>query len=230
VSDGYGPFRRALYWSSWLLGNAFFRVWFRMRVKHRPRPFPRGALVLAANHASFLDPLLLALATPRRVTYLVTSSVFYSWPFRPFMWVFGCIPVLDGTVNVDAMRRALAQLARGGVVGIFPEGGISDDGRVREGAIGVASLLRQGGAPVLTAGLVGTFEALPRHGLFPKPHRLEVRFSEQIVPGSVGAGLAPHAARRALRDRVMTAIASALPERMRPPAPAAAQPASSAPR
>jgi 1-acyl-sn-glycerol-3-phosphate acyltransferase len=214
TNDRLGPFRRVLYVLFWLGGNLFFRIWFRMRVSARSRPFPRGPLVLAANHVSFLDPLLLALAVPRRVTYLVTSSVYYQRFFRPWMWIFGCIPVKDGSINVDAMRRAVAVLRRGDVVGIFPEGGISDDGRLGEGEIGVAALLRQGGAPVLTAGLVGTFAALPRGAGFPRPHRLEVRFSELIEPGAVGAGLAPREARRALRDRVMAAIARVLPPAM----------------
>jgi len=211
----YGPLRRLLYALFWLLGNLLFRIWFRMRVVGRPRPFPRGPLVLAANHVSFLDPVALALAVPRRVTYLVTSSVYFQPLFRPWMWIFGCIPVQDGSVNVEAMRRAVAVLRRGDVVGIFPEGGISDDGRLREGEIGVASLLRQGGAPVLAAGIVGTFQALPRDASFPRPARVEIRFSRKIEFEARAAGAPPHEARRELRDRVMDAIARALPESMR---------------
>jgi len=210
----YGPLRRLLYLLCWLAGNALFRVWFRMRVRGLPRPFPRGPLVLAANHVSYLDPVALALAVPRRVTYLVTSAVYFQPLFRPWMWIFGCIPVDDDSVNVDAVRMAVAALRGGGVVGIFPEGGISDDGRLREGEFGVASLLRQSDAPVLTAGIVGTFDALPRGARFPRPRRVEVRFSERIEPGVVAAGLEPRAARRALRDRVMAAIERVLPAAM----------------
>jgi 1-acyl-sn-glycerol-3-phosphate acyltransferase len=189
-----------------------------MRVSGRPSPFPKGPLVLAANHVSFLDPVLLALAVPRPVTYLVTSAIYDRPLYRPWMWIFGCIPVDDDTVNVGAMRRAIAKLRSGAVVGIFPEGGISVDGRLREGAIGVASLLLQADAPVLTAVLEGTFEALPRHGRFPRPHRLHVRFVDRIEPGSVAADLPPREARRRLRDRVMASIESALPPAMKPAA------------
>ncbi len=212
--DDVGAIRRLLYPVSWLLGNLLFGIWFRLRVRHRPTPFPSGPLVVAANHVSFLDPVTLALTVPRRITYLVTSTVFDVPWFRPWMWFFGCIRVQDGAVNVDAMRRALAVLRRGGVVGIFPEGGISDDGQLHEGQIGVASLLLQGRAPVLTVAIVGTFEALPRHRRFPRPHAVEVRYSEIVQPSAIGAGLPPREARRLLRDRVMAGIAAALPPAM----------------
>jgi 1-acyl-sn-glycerol-3-phosphate acyltransferase len=208
--------RRVLYVFFWLLGNLLFRIWFRMRVFGRPKPFPSGPLVVAANHVSFLDPVVLALSIPRPVTYLVTSSVYFQPLYRPWMWVFGCVPVNDGSVNVEAIKRAVAALRRGEVVGIFPEGGLSPDGRLQEGQIGVATLLRQGEATVLAAGIVGTREALPRGGGYPRPRKVVVRFSESIVPGAVDGGLAPHDARRLLRDRVMAAIGRVLPESMRP--------------
>ena len=211
-----GPVRRGLYVVLWLLVNAFFRLYFRLRVSGRPRPFPRGPLVVAANHTSYLDPILLSLAVPRQVHFLVTSMVHDQPFYRPWMWLFGAIPVNEGSVNVEAMRRALAVLRRGGVIAIFPEGGISDDGRLKEGAIGVASLLLQGGAPVLAAGLVGTRGALQKGRALPRPVRLEVRFSDVVRPEDLAAGRPPRETRRELRDRVMAAIARGLPESMAP--------------
>lgn len=214
--EGYGPIRPLLYFIMWLAGNLFFRVWLRLRVRGRPRPFPRGPLVVAANHCSYLDPLLLAVTLPRRVVYLVTSSV-YDLPFyRPWMWLFGCIRVQDGSVNVEAMHAALAALRRGQVVGIFPEGGIADDGRLKEGQIGVASLLLLGDAPVQTVAIVGSHEALPRDVKFPRPVRIEVVYSEVVRPADVDRSLEPRARRRLLRDRVMATIEKALPEEMKP--------------
>jgi len=198
----------------WIVAKLLFLIWFRLRVRGRPSPFPRGPLVLAANHVSFLDPVTLALAIRRPVTYMVTSSVYDRPAYRPWMRIFRCIRVEDDAINVEAMRRAVAVLRGGGVVGIFPEGSISDDGRLHEGQLGVASLLLQGDAPVLTAGIVGTFEALPRHGGFPKPLPVEVRFSKLVSPADIAAHRTPREARRELRDQVMAAIAAVLPERM----------------
>src|SRR6185295_12282877 len=97
------------------------------------------------------------------------------------------------------------------------------------GQIGVASLLLQGDVPVLTAGLVGTFQALPRGGGFPRPVPVEVRFSERVEPGAVAEGLAPRVARRVLRDRVMAGIAKVLPESMQGASYVASAPSSSPP-
>lgn len=198
----------------WLLGALLCALWFRLRARGRPTPFPRGALVVAANHVSYLDPLVLGLAVRRRVTFMVTSTVFDAPGYRLWMRLFGCIRVQDGAKNVEAMRRALAALERGRVVGIFPEGGISEDGRLREGQLGVASLLLQSGAPVLTAALVGTHDALPRGGGFPKRRPVEVRFSRVVTPDALVHDLVPREARRVLRDAVMAAIAEQLPTRM----------------
>ncbi|MBL8840204.1 MAG: 1-acyl-sn-glycerol-3-phosphate acyltransferase [Planctomycetes bacterium] len=198
----------------WLFGALLCALWFRLRTRFRPSPFPRGALVVAANHVSYLDPLVLGLAVRRRVTFLVTSNVFDAPVYRLWMRLFGCIRVQEGATNVEAMRRALAALERGRVVGIFPEGGISDDGQLREGQLGVASLLLQGGAPVLTAAIVGTHDALPRGGGFPKRRPVEVRFSRLVTPDDLVHDLVPREARRVLRDAVMAAIAEQLPARM----------------
>jgi len=216
VKANYGPIRRLLYFLLWSPTNLFFRAWLRLRVRGRPHPFPRGPLVLAANHCSFLDPVILGLTVPRRVVYLVTSSVYYRPLYRPWMWFFGCIPVHDGSVNVEAMRAALAALRRGEVVGIFPEGGLSDDGRLKEGQIGVASLLLLGDAPVQTVAIVGTRKSFPRGAKFPRPARVEVIYSDVVRPDGVDGSLDARARRRVLRDRVMAAIAKALPEGMKP--------------
>jgi 1-acyl-sn-glycerol-3-phosphate acyltransferase len=216
VKEDYGAIRSFLYVVLWLAVNLFFRIWLRLRVRGRPRPFPRGALVVAANHCSFLDPLILGVTVPRRVVYMVTSSI-YDLPFyRPWMWLFGCIRVQDNSVNVEAMHAALAALRRGQVVCIFPEGGISDDSRMKEGQIGVASLLLLGDAPVQTLAIVGTHECLPRGAKVPRPVRVEVIYSDVVRPAEVDGSRDPRARRRVLRDRVMTAIEKALPERMRP--------------
>lgn len=218
-NGAYGPIRGCVYALLWLAANLFFRVWLRLRVRGRPRPFPKGALVVAANHCSFIDPLILGVTVPRRVVFLVTSSVYYLPFYRPFMWLFGCIPVHEGSVNVEAIHAALAALRRGQVVGIFPEGGLADDGRMKEGAIGVASLLLLGDAPVQTIAIVGTHEALPRGVKVPRPVRVEIRYSDVIRPADVDGTLDPRARRRVLRDRVMASIAKALPERMKPTRP-----------
>lgn len=162
--------------------------------------------MVAANHCSYIDPLVLGAAVPRRLVYLVTSDVYYLWWLRPFFWSVGCIPIQEEQLNVEALRRALDALRSGHVVGIFPEGAISNDGRVKEGAQGVASLLLKANVPVQTASLRGTFEALPRHRRMLRMHKIEVEFGEQLHPKDLPQGLSARERRRLLVERVMGAI------------------------
>lgn len=209
-----GALRSFLYLLLWLVGRLLVAAWFRFRVRGRPRPFPCGPLVVAANHVSFLDPVVLGAALHRPITYLITSEVARQPLFRPWVWIFDCIVVEADAVNVEALREAQKVLRGGGVIGIFPEGAISDSGRLAEGQLGVASLLLQGGAPVLCAGIVGTHAALPRGGGFPKRGPIEIRFGTLVTPPARGGVLPAREARRALRDQVMAAIAAQLPARM----------------
>lgn len=206
-----GALRTLFYGVLWVVARLLFAVWFRYRVRGRPTPFPRGPLVVAANHVSYLDPVALALALKRPVTYLITSGVARKLLFRPWVWLFDCIVVEESGINVEALRQAIAVLRGGGVVGIFPEGAISDHGCLAEGQLGVASLLLQGHAPVLTAAIVGTFESLPRGGGFPRPGPIEIRWSRLVLPDAIAADRAPREARRELRDQVMAGIAAVLP-------------------
>jgi len=209
-----GTLRLLLYLLLWLFGRLLFGLWFRFRVRSRPHPFPQGPLVVAANHVSYLDPIALGAALHRPITYLITSEVARQPLFRPWVWIFDCIVVEADAVNVEALREALKVLRGGGVVGIFPEGAISDSGRLAEGQLGVASLLLQGGAPVLCAGIVGTHEALPRGRRLPRRGTIEVRFGARIEPPARGGELPAREVRRVLRDQVMAAIAAQLPARM----------------
>ena len=209
-----GPLHRVLYGLCWLLVRGLLRLFFRFRVHPPAEPFPDGPFVLAANHVSFLDPVVLAVSVRRRVVYLVTSDVYVFW-LRPFFWFFSCIRVEEERANFQAVRRAVKELKSGRVVGIFPEGGISRDGVLTTGQPGVASLLLQADVPVVPVGISGTFEVLPRHRRWPRLHPIEVRFGPVLRPREQVAGLSGRAARRELANEVMERIRCLLPEGQR---------------
>jgi 1-acyl-sn-glycerol-3-phosphate acyltransferase len=114
------------------------------------------------------------------------------------------------------MRATLAELEAGRLVGIFPEGGISPDGRLGPGLRGVAALLLKGDAAILPVALVGTQIALSKSARLPRPVRVRVRFGELIHPEQVAAELSPAAAREEVLRRVMAALAEGLPREQKP--------------
>jgi 1-acyl-sn-glycerol-3-phosphate acyltransferase len=144
---------------------------------------PDGPVVLAANHRSFMDSIFLALVVERAVSFLAKAEYFDR---RRTAWLFrstGQIPLRRG--NPAGARRAiddaLGVLDRGGVVGVYPEGTRSRDGKLHRGNLGPARLAATSGAPLVPVGLVGT-EAVqaPDQRLPRLRKRVAVRFGEPI--------------------------------------------------
>ena len=123
--------------------GGLLRAWFRLRVEG-PLP-PTGPCVLAANHTSFLDPLVLGAVQPRRIVYLMTEVVWRSPSLGWFYRWNRAIPLGTRGGNRDALRTAHAVLEQGRMVGIFPEGGLSRDGLPMLGSPGAVSLMLAAG-------------------------------------------------------------------------------------
>lgn len=126
------------------------------------RDLPEGPVIVAANHRSFLDPLVMGSAVDRRVTFMMTARYYDRPALNAFFRMSRCIVVDEQADMKLALRDALAVLEAGHVLGIFPEGHISPDGRMRAAQPGMAWLARRSGAPVFPMWLGGTREALAR--------------------------------------------------------------------
>jgi 1-acyl-sn-glycerol-3-phosphate acyltransferase len=139
---------------------------------------PTGGVLLAANHGSYLDGPLLFGVMPRSATFFVKAEVFrgaVGWYLRKI----GQIPVRRGTPEREPLLTALAVLAEGGIVGIFPEGTRragspsqpAETGDVREVRHGIAYLALRSGCPVLPVACLGTDQVLPRGRTVPALRR-----------------------------------------------------------
>ena len=158
---------------------------FRFRVEG-PQP-PATACVFAANHTSFLDPLLLGAALPTRLVYLMTEVVWRSPRMGWFYRWNQAIPLSVRGGNRQALRDARVVLQQGRSIGIFPEGGISRDGLPMLGSPGAVSLVLHAGVPIVPVGIVGAYDALPPWASVPRPRRIVVRFGEPILPAHIDA-------------------------------------------
>jgi 1-acyl-sn-glycerol-3-phosphate acyltransferase len=165
--------------------GGLLRVWFRMRVEG-PRP-PGGACVLAANHTSFVDPLVLGAACRARIVFLMTEV---HWRSRGLGWFYRwnrAIPVRTRGGNRAALRSARSVLQQGRTLGIFPEGGLSRDGLPMLGNPGAVSLVLQEAVPIVPVGIVGAHAAMPPGAAFPRPRRITIRFGAPIAPAELDA-------------------------------------------
>jgi 1-acyl-sn-glycerol-3-phosphate acyltransferase len=157
---------------------------FRIRVSGIERVPERASAVLAANHVSALDGVLLGIVVwrmRRRVTRFLTGVEFFRNPlFRAVLRAYRQIPLRRGAGDEDALADAVATLRADAVAGIFPEGRVNAevDGRLQPGRTGVARIALASAAPVVPVGIWGTQRRWPRSGLrLGRPIRPVVTFA-----------------------------------------------------
>jgi 1-acyl-sn-glycerol-3-phosphate acyltransferase len=137
-------------------------------LKHVPK---KGAAIIAANHLSFLDSFFIPLVVKRRkVTYLAKADYFKSWKTSWFFKGAGQISCerAGGSKSEQSLQIALDVLKGGNLLGIYPEGTRSPDGRLYRGRTGVARLALAAGVPVIPCGLVGTEAVMPKEAKLPR--------------------------------------------------------------
>ncbi len=207
------PTHRALLYVSKLVGHLVGGPLFRLRIEGR-RNVPRhGPAVLCANHSSLLDPVALHAVTWRPIHFMMSAEFYEDRRLRWLYRAFEAIPIGAASTGSGALAKAGAILDRSGVVGIFPEGRISRDGRLGPFRTGAAVLALRHGAPLVPAWIAGTYEALPRHARWIRPRAVRVRVGEPLEPGAVhGAQAVPPDEARALTRRLRQAVAALAPD------------------
>ena len=161
-----------------------------------------GPAILAVNHGSQIDPIVVAAAVPRRCTFLAAAELLKMPVLGALIRPFRLVPVERGRFDRRAIQGCLARLERGEALVIFPEGKISTDGNLQPARDGLAFVAARARVPVIPIGIAGTYQVWPLGTRIPRRGRITVRIGEAIVP--------PRAPSRrdqsALTARVMDAI------------------------
>jgi 1-acyl-sn-glycerol-3-phosphate acyltransferase len=194
------------------VAGLLLRGLFDLRVTGVERLPAAGPFILAANHHNYLDGVVLGVAVPRPIAFLVMPRVFRATPLHPpFHRRIGSIPVTLERPDPGAIKRVLRVLDAGRVVGIFPEGPFSRDGRLVRGRPGAAMVALRAGAPVVPAAIEGTYEALHgRRFYLPRRRPLSVRFGEPLYFGRPRRGRLARTEREEVTRRIMSEIAALL--------------------
>jgi 1-acyl-sn-glycerol-3-phosphate acyltransferase len=191
-----------------LLGPALYLL-FRPKVTGREHIPREGGAIVAANHVSFLDPLLLPLVVPHRRVMFLTKVKYIDKPL--LRWILtgaGVIPVAtdDPRAVGESVAAAVEVVRSGRLVGIFPEGTRSPDGRLHRGKTGVARVAFESGAPVIPVGIIGTDLAFPRGARLPRPRSVRIVFGPPITFANSDGKVRSASLSRAATDQVMAAI------------------------
>jgi 1-acyl-sn-glycerol-3-phosphate acyltransferase len=179
-------------------------------LEHVPRS---GGVILASNHLSFVDSVVIPSVVPRKVVFLAKSDYFTGTGLkglvsRGFFEGLGMLPVDrdDTKAAIASLDIALDVLGRGEAFGIYPEGTRSRDGRLYRGRTGVAHLALTAGVPVVPVGLTGTEKVQPVGSNRPRVVPITVEFGEPIEVAGRYDGVPPGRARREVTDEVMASI------------------------
>ncbi|WKV75269.1 1-acyl-sn-glycerol-3-phosphate acyltransferase [Streptomyces sp. PCS3-D2] len=195
-----------------LLGP-LLRLLFRPRIEGLENVPAQGAAIVAGNHLSFSDHFLMPAILARRITFLAKAEYFTGPGVKgrltaAFFRSAGQIPVDRSGKDAGraALREGLGVLARGELLGIYPEGTRSHDGRLYKGKAGVAAMALGAGVPVIPCAMVGTFEIQPPGQKIPNIRRVTIRFGEPLDFSRYAGMEGERAVLRAVTDEIMYAI------------------------
>jgi 1-acyl-sn-glycerol-3-phosphate acyltransferase len=146
-----------------------------------------GPVVLVPNHVSFLDPPFVGISCPRPIRFMARSSLANSRALGWWMRQVGVVLIDRDAPARTTFGESVKILDAGSVMAVFAEGTRSRDGRLAEFKKGVLKLLDKTGAIAVPTGIIGGFEAWPRHRKLPRPHRCRVRFGSPLTAAEVCA-------------------------------------------
>ncbi|MBO1738346.1 1-acyl-sn-glycerol-3-phosphate acyltransferase [Leifsonia sp. TF02-11] len=189
-----------------------------LRLVYRPkvigtRNVPKhGKIILASNHLSFIDSLVIPMTAPRRVQFLAKSHYFEGTGLkgaisRSFFTAIGAVGVKRGAGQAaqEALEQSRRIIDTGAAFAVYPEGTRSLDGRLYKGRTGIGWLALTTGAKVVPVGLIGTAEVQPVGAKFPRVRPITIAFGEPIDVAHYGSADSGRARRQAT-DEIMAAI------------------------
>ena len=170
-----------------LVAGPILKTVFRPLVTGAENIPKTGGVILASNHLSFIDSVFLPLLIERRITFLAKSDYFTSrgpkgWFIKNFLKGTGMLPIdrSGGKASEASLNTGLRVLAAGEVLGIYPEGTRSPDGKMYRGRTGVARMVLEGHVPVVPIAMIDTEKVMPIGQKIPKVRRIGVIIGEPI--------------------------------------------------
>ena len=168
------------YFLAWCGFRTFYKFYCGWRVFNPERVPKHGPVILASNHASFLDPPLVGSGLSRDINYLARESLFR---FPVVGWIlrsWNSVPVDREGGGAKGLKAILDRLLAGGGIILFPEGTRTRDGKLQPARSGIGLTVIKSNAPVVPVRVFGTFEAFGRHMRFPHPHRVIVKYGRPM--------------------------------------------------
>jgi 1-acyl-sn-glycerol-3-phosphate acyltransferase len=168
---------RLHYRLGWLVLRAAARVLFGLRVFGAENIPQRGPVVIAPNHVSYVDPVVVGLGVPRELHFLAKEELFRPFLFGSLIKAYNAIPIRRGAVDRGALKLAIGVLKRGDALLVFPEGTRSKDGELLPSRPGIGFLASESQAAIIPCYVAGSRKIV--RAIIRRP-RLELRYGKPI--------------------------------------------------
>jgi len=162
------------------LSIIFCRFLFRLKIHGRQNIPKEGGFILACNHLSYLDPIVLGVACPRDIDYMARHDLFENKIFGRMISSVNAFPVKRDSADLSAIKEVIKRVGSGKVVGLFPQGGRKEIDSQDKPEAGIGFLAAKTNAPVIPAFISGTQRALPKGAKFIRPGEIIVSFGNEI--------------------------------------------------
>ncbi len=169
-----------VYYCGWRFFRTFYRVYFRAEWFNAERVPAAGPVILAANHASIIDPPLVGTGLERGISYLARESIFR---FPGVGWIlrhWDAVPVDRDGGGAKGLKAILDRLLAGGGIILFPEGTRTLDGKLQPARSGIGLTVIKSQAPVVPVRVFGTYAAYGRDMIFPRPCKIMAKYGRPM--------------------------------------------------
>ena len=185
-----GLFQRPLYWLSHWFVHLCLKLKYRLRISGREHLPAQGGAVIASNHCSYLDPPVMCASVHNRIVhFMARDTLFSNFLARWYFPRVAVIPLDRTRGDLGALKKALAALKEGKVLGLFPEGTRSPDGQMHAAKGGIGFLIAKSEVPVVPLYITGTYEAFPKGASKFRPGRIVARLGPPIPPEEIRAAM-----------------------------------------
>jgi 1-acyl-sn-glycerol-3-phosphate acyltransferase len=165
----------------WHFFRFVFSYYFGWRTYNAERVPLTGPVILASNHASYIDPPLVGAGLRRQINYLARDSIFKVPVLASILRSWEVVPVDRDGGTGRGLKAILDRLARGGAIILFPEGTRSRHGELNEARSGIGLTVIKSNAPVVPARVFGTYAAYGAHKILPRPRPLAVKYGQPML-------------------------------------------------